>query len=69
MKYKKNNDKVLYIGDGLSDYEAVRVADFSYVVEGTKLAEQCIEENIPHKKFSTFFEIINELKNSYELID
>jgi 2-hydroxy-3-keto-5-methylthiopentenyl-1-phosphate phosphatase len=61
MKYKRESDKIIYIGDGLSDYEAVRVVDFSYVVEGTKLAEQCINENIPHKKFSTFYEIIEDL--------
>ena len=62
MKYKRESDKIIYIGDGLSDYEAVRVVDFSYVVEGTKLAEQCINENISHKTFSTFYEIIKELK-------
>ncbi|TXT61039.1 MAG: hypothetical protein BAJALOKI2v1_50007 [Promethearchaeota archaeon] len=64
-KFKKEGTKIIYIGDGLSDYEAVRVADFSYVVKGTKLAQQCVSENIPHREFTNFSEITEEVKNNY----
>lgn len=55
----------IYIGNGLSDFEGVRAADFSYVVKESKLAKLCRTEHIPHKEFIDFAEIINDLEKRF----
>ena len=54
---KKLGFKVVYIGDGLSDFQAVREADVVFVVKGSRLADWCREQNIAHIEFTSFGEI------------
>ncbi|MHA2248959.1 MAG: MtnX-like HAD-IB family phosphatase [Candidatus Kariarchaeaceae archaeon] len=61
ISQKTRGKKVIYIGDGLSDYEAVRSADFTYVIKGTMLEEVCKKEGIKHFSFIDFSEIIEDL--------
>lgn len=62
VKYhKRRGKKVIYVGEGLSDYNAARSADFSFVIKGSKLAELCRREALPHKEICDFHEIIEGL--------
>lgn len=53
-KYRKRGSRVIYIGDGLSDYHAVGNADSVYVIEGSRLAEKCRREGISHEEIRDF---------------
>jgi 2,3-diketo-5-methylthio-1-phosphopentane phosphatase len=66
LKYNKKNNISIYIGNGLSDFEGVRVADFAYVVKDSKLANLCNKEEIAHKEFADFAEIITDIKNRFK---
>ena len=61
--YRRQGKRVLYIGDGRSDYNAVRNADFSFVIKGTPLEELCQKEKIAHQSISDFQEVIGTLES------
>ena len=50
---------VVYLGDGLSDRGAARIADLVFAKAG--LARYCAEQQIPHKVFANFHEVQREL--------
>jgi 2,3-diketo-5-methylthio-1-phosphopentane phosphatase len=54
-RYKSEGTKVIYVGDGVSDYEAVGVADEIYATG--KLAEYCEKIGYPAKEFRNFAEL------------
>lgn len=64
-KYSTKNTTVIYIGNGLSDFEGVRTSDFAYVVKDSKLDTLCKKEAIPHKEFTDFLEVINDIKSRF----
>jgi 2-hydroxy-3-keto-5-methylthiopentenyl-1-phosphate phosphatase len=55
--HKRIGFKVVYIGDGLSDFQAVREADVVFVVKGSRLADRCREQNLACIEFTSFREI------------
>jgi 2-hydroxy-3-keto-5-methylthiopentenyl-1-phosphate phosphatase len=75
MKYKKSMDfkddlvryqkelgrKVIYIGDGLSDYQAVKIADQVFAIENSSLSKRCDNEGIEHTKVKDFKPLLNEV--------
>ena len=52
---KEKYEKVIYIGDGVSDFCVADKADFLYAK--LSLAKYCEENNIKHSKFKDFSEI------------
>jgi len=62
--YKKQGKRVIYIGDGLADYNAARNADFSFAIHGSKLAELLNTDGIQHKEISDFEEVVETIKVS-----
>jgi 2,3-diketo-5-methylthio-1-phosphopentane phosphatase len=57
-RYKSEGAKVIYIGDGVSDYEAVGVADEIYATG--KLADYCKKIGYPAKEFLSFDSLYSE---------
>jgi 2,3-diketo-5-methylthio-1-phosphopentane phosphatase len=53
---------VFYIGDAESDFNAVRQANYSFVVRGTTLARLCKTEKIPHCPIDDFKVVIDTLE-------
>lgn len=49
------NDIIVYIGDGFSDYQASEVSDIIFAKN--HLAKYCAENRIPHHNWTTFFDI------------
>lgn len=60
-KYKDAGYRVIFVGDGPSDYHAAKEADVVYARRGTKLEKKCSEYNISCMTFTDF----NELYVSY----
>jgi 2-hydroxy-3-keto-5-methylthiopentenyl-1-phosphate phosphatase len=63
--YKSNGFKVFYIGDGTSDFNAARHADFIFAIRGSELNDLCKREFIPHKEINDFREVIDTLNIQY----
>jgi len=59
---KSHNQKVIYMGDGLADYAAVRDADYPFAIEGSKLAKLCKEHGILCRPVADFQEIIEAIR-------
>ena len=55
------NKKVIYIGDGISDYNAAKMADFSFAVRNSNLARKCKKDGVRFQEFSDFAEIADEI--------
>lgn len=64
--YKQEGYYVFYIGDGSSDYGAVKEADLSFTVSDSKLSEYCKQNDFQHVEFSDFKEILNKLQQQKE---
>lgn len=58
----KKYDKVTFIGDGPSDYEAMKVADFVFARSNTRAVKYLKENNIDFKEFNNFDEIGKDKK-------
>ena len=61
--YRKKGYKVIFVGDGPSDYRAMEVADFVFVRKGTRAVKFCMEEKIDFLEFDNFNEILEWKKN------
>jgi HAD superfamily phosphoserine phosphatase-like hydrolase len=57
-RYKSRNKEVIYVGDGLADYAAAKSADYSFAIEGSRLAKMCRKHGIPCRTIRDFQEII-----------
>lgn len=60
--FKQQGKEVYYIGDGISDFQAVTLADKVFVVNDSKLARECQSKDIPFFKFTDFHDIIRILE-------
>ncbi len=62
---KKTHDKVVYIGDGMSDRCGARAADVVFAKRGRELIDYCKEHDIAHREYDDFSEIMHEFKTLY----
>ena len=60
--YKKQGKRIIYIGDGLADYNAARNADFPFAIHGSKLAELLTKDEIMHEEIGDFQEVVEAIK-------
>jgi len=61
--YRKQGMKVIYIGDGIADYEAAKNADFAFAIKSSKLVELLRRNSIPHREISDFGEVVEVIKD------
>ena len=61
-RYKRQGRKVVYVGDGIWDMQALREADYRYVVKGSRLATLCRENNIPAREITDFQEVLSAIQ-------
>jgi 2-hydroxy-3-keto-5-methylthiopentenyl-1-phosphate phosphatase len=59
--HKDQGDKVFYVGDGLGDFPAAKIADFRFAIKASKLAEECQKANIAHMEITDFQEVIDAI--------
>ena len=60
-KYRKIGHKIVYIGDGHSDYEPSKKADLVFTVKGSSLGRMCKRNGIEHVEFSNFSEVQDKI--------
>jgi 2-hydroxy-3-keto-5-methylthiopentenyl-1-phosphate phosphatase len=58
-------ERVCYIGDGLSDFGAIRRAEVRFVVKGSKLASLCAREKVAVKEIADFIDVKAAIAASY----
>ena len=61
MKYRHNGKKVAYIGDGLSDSCPAFKSDVIFALGA--LANECEKRKKPYYPISTFFDVMDQLRN------
>lgn len=66
--YRMQGMRVLYIGDGRSDFNAVKHADFSFTIKNTKLSEFCKKQGIKYQEIETFQEVIDAIEKQGSLV-
>ena len=59
--YQKEGFKIIYIGDGLSDFYPAEDADIVFAKTGKRLEKYCLDNKIAHTTFSSFSDLINEV--------
>lgn len=59
-RYQQRGHRVIYIGDGRSDFEAAARADL--VFAHSVLAEECRREGIPYRDFHDFGDVLRVLR-------
>ena len=65
LEYKNKGKKVIFVGDGPSDYEAVKVADCVFARSSSRLVEHCNENNIKFSEFSDFEDLIRQYEEEH----
>jgi 2-hydroxy-3-keto-5-methylthiopentenyl-1-phosphate phosphatase len=60
--FQRQAVKVAYIGDGLSDLDAARLANIRFAVSGMRLDRTLTEEGLDHESFEDFAEVERGLK-------
>jgi 2-hydroxy-3-keto-5-methylthiopentenyl-1-phosphate phosphatase len=50
----------ILIGDSLTDFEGSKIVDF--VFARSHLLERCLETNLPHHPYETFFDVLEHIK-------
>ena len=61
--FQEKGHRVIYIGDGPSDYEAARQADYVFARSQTRLVKFCNNEKIDFSEFGNFIEGVKKYKN------
>lgn len=63
-RYRSYNRDVIYIGDGLADCTAAKIADYSFAIEGSRLAKLCAKQGIQCRTMTDFQEIIEIIRKT-----
>lgn len=58
----KTGKRVVYIGDGTTDFNAARIAHYPFAVRGSKLARLLSSHGIPHEELTDFRTVIEALR-------
>jgi len=61
MVYKKRGKKVVYIGNGVGDFPAAKVADLAFAIKGSRLAELCMTSGVPCREITDFQQVVDSI--------
>jgi len=61
--YKQRGYKVVYVGDGTSDFPAVKIADVRYAMRGSRLAKLCDRSGLQFSKIANFDLVSDEVQS------
>jgi 2-hydroxy-3-keto-5-methylthiopentenyl-1-phosphate phosphatase len=65
--HKSQGRKIVYVGDGSADYAAAKDADYSFAIEGSRLAKLCISRGIPCRNIIDFQDVIEAIRETLSL--
>ena len=58
-KVRSKNKKIIYVGDGLSDFDVIKYVDILYVKKNSILEEHCNNKNVSFKTFENFSDLLS----------
>jgi 2-hydroxy-3-keto-5-methylthiopentenyl-1-phosphate phosphatase len=64
--YKNQGRKVAYIGNGLADYPAAKIADLAFAIHGSELAELCKSGGITCREITDFQEVVDTIRSKVQ---
>ena len=65
LDYKKEGYRVFFAGDGPSDFDAVKEADYVFVRTGSRLVKYCNENNITFHEFIDFSDLLKQYREEF----
>jgi 2-hydroxy-3-keto-5-methylthiopentenyl-1-phosphate phosphatase len=60
---------VIYIGDGLGDYSAVKIADLSFAIKDSRLSELCRNSGVACIEITDFQQVVESIKVWVSLVE
>ncbi|UCE96907.1 MAG: MtnX-like HAD-IB family phosphatase [Candidatus Bathyarchaeota archaeon] len=63
IHHKAQGSKVVYIGDGVADYEAARNANTAFAIKNSKLAKILKKNKVPYLEISEFRKVVEIVTN------
>lgn len=60
---KAKGARLAYIGDGFSDFEPIRIADYRFVIKGSRLDKQCRKDHVKCHEIVSFREVVRSLSS------
>lgn len=60
--YKRRGTRIVFVGDGTSDFPAARNADTCFAIRGSRLAELCAKHRIRHIPMIDFDPVIESIR-------
>jgi 2-hydroxy-3-keto-5-methylthiopentenyl-1-phosphate phosphatase len=63
MYLMKRGKKVVYVGNGVSDYPAVRIADLAFAIKGSKLVQLCRNGGVACKEITDFQQAVDSIED------
>jgi 2-hydroxy-3-keto-5-methylthiopentenyl-1-phosphate phosphatase len=60
---------VIYMGNGLSDYSAVKIADLSFAIKDSKLTELCRNAGVACIEIVDFRQVVDSIKDWVSLAE
>jgi 2,3-diketo-5-methylthio-1-phosphopentane phosphatase len=61
--HRKCGRKVVYIGNGLGDFPAAKVADLPFAIKGSRLAELCRSGGVACREITDFQEAVESIRD------
>jgi 2,3-diketo-5-methylthio-1-phosphopentane phosphatase len=60
---------VWFVGNGFGDLPAAKESDLAFAITGSRLAELCREQKVPHEEIDDFDKVIDSAKNRLSEIE
>lgn len=61
--YKQRGYKMAYVGDGTSDFPAMKNADIRFAIRGSRLAELCNSNGVQFSQITSFDPVVDEVES------
>ena len=62
--YKRKGSRIVFVGDGTSDFPAARNADTCFAIRGSRLAELCDKHGVKHTPITSFDPVIESIRSA-----
>lgn len=62
---KENGTRVFFVGNGFGDLAAAKESEFVFAIKGSKLAELCRKQSVPHEEVDDFGQVVDSLAQRF----
>jgi len=61
---KRQGRRVAFVGDGIGDFPAARIADLAFAIRGSRLAQLCRTRSVPCREIVDFQEVVDSIREA-----